>query len=142
MPEPKRSARVSGRLREELARLLRLEAKDPRVAPVLVSRVEMPDDLSFARVFYRLDPVTLGTTDIDERTIKRAQDGLRAATGMLRAKIARALALRTAPELRFEYDRSLEAENRVEALLREIEEEKHKPLSDKPALTSSMATGA
>ena len=48
----KRATRVSERLRDELARAVR-GLSDPRVEGAIVSRVEMTDDLSIARVHVR-----------------------------------------------------------------------------------------
>ena len=54
--------RVTERVREELARALTRDVGDPRLAHVVITRVEMPDDLQMARVLVRLttggeDPV-------------------------------------------------------------------------------------
>ena len=50
--EVKRAVRVSGRLREEMSRQL-AALRDPRLAGVLVTRVEMTDDLQLARIYVR-----------------------------------------------------------------------------------------
>ena len=54
MAEVKRSVRVAERLREVLSSLLLREVKDPRVANAIISRVQISDDLRFARVYFRL----------------------------------------------------------------------------------------
>ena len=46
----KRSARVAERVREEIAMALARDLEDPRLDHVVVTRVEMPDDLQLARV--------------------------------------------------------------------------------------------
>ena len=127
MAEFKRAARVTERLREELTVTLRREIRDPRVQRVLISRIEMPDDLQLATVFFRLEPdlTTPGApANDDPKAQKTALTGLRAAAGKLRHHAARGLGLRVAPELRFFYDTSPEAGGRVEALLREIDKER------------------
>ena len=64
MPGPvKRATRVAGRLREELAAALRA-LSDPRVQGVLVSRIEITDDLQTARVYVRRE---LGADDAEAR---------------------------------------------------------------------------
>ena len=50
--EVKRSARVAERMRVELATMLR-SLRDPRVVGALVTRIELTDDLSFARIYVR-----------------------------------------------------------------------------------------
>ena len=48
----KRSQRVASRMREELTLLLR-GMNDPRLVAPVITRVELTDDLSFARIFVR-----------------------------------------------------------------------------------------
>ena len=117
--EVKRSVRVAARLREELAILIVQEARDPRLAGVLVSRVEMPDDLRSARVYVRL---LEGGDDPARR--KEALTGLSRASGMLRREIGTLVGLRFAPELRFYYDAGQERVDRIEQLLEEVKREK------------------
>src|SRR5471030_257904 len=97
--EIKRATRVAERLREELAFLLSREVKDPRVKSVLISRVDMPDDLKMAKVQVRLME---GGDDLARR--KEALLGLAHAASMIRREVARRMSLRFAPELRFFYD--------------------------------------
>ena len=110
----KRSARVAERLREELSTLVR-DLRDPRVEGALVSRVEMTDDLQSAKVFVRRELGSQG--EGDTRALVK---GLTAASGRLRREVARLLALRYAPTLRFFYDDAPDAMTRVEEILREI----------------------
>lgn len=115
--EVKRSARVAERMREELSMLVR-SLRDPRVSGVLVTRVEMTDDLSFARIYVRKD---VGADD--ERDRRTLVKGLESAAGKLRGDLTRALALRVAPGLRFFYDEGIDHQTRVEEILREIADE-------------------
>jgi len=114
----KRSARVSERVREELARALTREVSDPRLSHVVITRVEMPDDLQMARVLVRL---TIGAEDPVAR--KKLMAGLVAASGLLRKRVGQSVGLRRAPELRFQYDEGQDASLRVEELLQEIKKE-------------------
>jgi ribosome-binding factor A len=113
MAAVKRASRVAGRMQQELSAALR-ELRDPRLEGVLVSRVELTDDLQSARVYVRRE---LGG---DEVAVKAALKGLGSAAGRLRKAAGQALGLRYAPELRFFYDESLDAVNRIEELLREV----------------------
>ena len=117
--EVKRSVRVAARLREELANLIAQDARDPRLAGVLVSRVEMPDDLRLARVYVRM---LEGGDDPARR--KEAMTGLARASGMLRREVGNRVGLRYAPELRFYYDAGQERVDRIEQLLEEVKREK------------------
>jgi ribosome-binding factor A len=114
----KRATRVAGRVREELASLLSQRVRDPRAAGVTITRVEMPDDLRRARVFFRL----LEGGD-DEARRDEATKGLGRAAGMLRAEVTKKVGLRYAPELVFEYDAGQEARDRMDRLFEEIRAE-------------------
>jgi ribosome-binding factor A len=116
MSSVKRATRVAVRLQEELAAALRALG-DPRLAGVLVSRIEMTDDLQSARVYVRREQGG------DPKAVKAALKALGAAAGRLRKSAGQALGLRYTPELRFFYDESLDAVSRVEELLREVKGE-------------------
>jgi ribosome-binding factor A len=87
----------------ELAQMIQHEIGDPRVGLVTISHVDVTADLKYARVLVtRLD-----NTDSEE---VKAQciEGLTRAAGFLRKHLAKRVDLRAMPELRFEYDRTLE----------------------------------
>jgi ribosome-binding factor A len=104
-------------MQEELAVALR-DMRDPRLEGVLISRVELTDDLQTARVYVRRE---LGG---DPAAVKATVKALGAASGRLRRIAGTALDLRYMPELRFFYDDSLDAVSRIEALLREVKDTK------------------
>jgi ribosome-binding factor A len=112
---PKRAVRVAERVREEIARALVRDLDDPRLALAVVIRVEMPDDLSIAKILVRL-----ADGGEDEAARKRLLAGLNAASGLLRKRVGQSVGLRRAPELRFFYDEGQDAMTRVEELLDEI----------------------
>ncbi len=99
--------------------LLTTKVRDPRLAGVLVSRVELSDDLRIARVFYRL----LEGGD-DASRLEGAKVGLGRAAGLFRKEISGALKLRSAPEFRFSYDAGQEARDRIDSLLEEVRRER------------------
>lgn len=112
----KRGVRVAERVREELSKLLSRKVRDPRAEGVIVSRVEMTDDLGLGKIFFRL-------LEPSESRILEAKKGLEKAKGLLRTELTKALKLRSAPELRFFYDEGIDAQNRIEQLLEEIKSE-------------------
>jgi len=120
----KRSVRLSARVAKEVAWALGRDVRDPRVANVTVTRVEMPDDLRTARVHVRL---LVGGDDEELR--KQALIGLGRAAGMLRKTISGRLGLRVTPELTFFYDEGVDDLTRIEMLLEEVkaEERARKP---------------
>lgn len=123
MADSHRTARVGERLRDELARALRQDLRDPRVERVVISRAEVTGDLQLATVLFRLLPDASGA-EPDAAARKQALAGLNAASGKLRSLLARPLGLRRVIELRFRFDEGLDASERVEQILHEIEGEK------------------
>ncbi len=122
-----RTARVAARVQEELAVLLR-SLGDPRLQGVFVSRVEMTDDLQTARVFVRHEQAG----ELPVKAQKALLKGFESASGRLRKDVARAVALRRAPELRFLYDSGQDSAHRVEEILREIRTEGEPPGGKSP----------
>lgn len=107
-----RSRRIAEQIQRELADLIRLELKDPRVCGlVTITDVEVSRDQSHAKVFFTL----LG----DERKIDQTTEGLKRATGFLRTQLGSRMKLRSVPQLDFRYDSSVE---RGVALSRLIDE--------------------
>ena len=107
-----RTERVADLIRQELGQLLEREVKDPRVGFVTVTKVEVTRDLHNARV---------GVTILgDEAQKKESLAGLAAAQKFLRYELAQRLGLRYTPALEFHLDQSLEGEQRIEELFRQI----------------------
>jgi ribosome-binding factor A len=107
-----RSSRIAEQIQRELAGLLRLELKDPRVSGlVTITDVEVSRDQSHAKVFFTL----LG----DESKIEETQNGLTRAAGFLRTQLAQRMKLRTVPQLEFKYDASVERGVRLSRLIDE-----------------------
>ncbi len=121
MPGPKRSVRVGEQLKVALADLLSREVSDPRLAGVVVTRVELTDDLGLLTAHIRM----LSGGD-DEKTRKAALEALKRASGMLKRELASRVKTRIVPELRFFYDEGQDRQTRVEALLHEIEDERRR----------------
>lgn len=115
-----RAVRVAQRMQEELGSILP-RLRDPRVTGVTVTRIQLSDDLSFARVFVRVGLVAEKPDEAGKKTFLK---GLEAATPRVRREVAELLNLQKAPELRFVYDEGMEHANRVEEILREIDHEK------------------
>jgi ribosome-binding factor A len=110
----RRTERVADLIREELARVLRRDAQDPRLARVTLTRVEVTPDLSQARVFWSC---LEGPGAPDAEAVA---DALEAAAPFLRRRLAEGLELRRVPQLGFRYDVALAGGDTTLALLREI----------------------
>ena len=106
----RRPERVAEMVLRELSQLLVRDLKDPRLRGVTLTRVKMSDDLRHGRVFF-------SHLEGHAHAAESAQ-GFRSAGGFIRGQIGRALQLRYAPELVFEFDPGLENAARVDSLLR------------------------
>jgi ribosome-binding factor A len=115
----KRSDRLGELIRKELSAIfMRGGLRDPRAEGVIVSAVRVTDDLGQARVYVRL----LGEANEAQKT--SLVDALSSAAGMLRRTLAPAIRTKSVPTLTFFWDDSIDRGLRMEALLREIAEER------------------
>jgi ribosome-binding factor A len=112
MSQGSRPDRVADQIRAELAGLLTREVKDPGIGFVTITSVRVTADLQLARVYYS----SLG----DETARRQTKRALERALPFLRRQIAARLRLRRAPELAFHFDDSLDRQDRIEEILREI----------------------
>ena len=108
----KRPKRVADMIKNEIALLLLSKVKDPRLTSVSIVNAEVTKDLRRAIVYYSV----LG----DDSQVKKAAEGLDRAKGFIRSHLARELGMRVTPELVFKQDRSMEQQEKMERLLKEI----------------------
>ena len=122
----RRSVRVAEAVREEVASFLTEGAKDPRIVGfVTVTGVDVTNDLRHARVY-----VSVMGSDEERKT---TLEGLESLAAHLRSRVARAVRLRTAPEIEFRLDLTVERAARIETLLSELhrdEGEKDRPADE------------
>jgi ribosome-binding factor A len=109
--QTRRSERIADQIQRELAELIRLEVRDPRVQLVTITAVELSRDKSHAKVFFTV----FGTEIEAQETLA----GLQRAAGFLRTSIAHRLTTRTVPDLHFAYDASIERGVRLSRLIDE-----------------------
>lgn len=104
-----RALKISEQIQRELAQMLALEVRDPRVKGVTITQVEVTPDLSHAKVLYVHPRGFEGE--------KEADAGFFSVNGFLRHGIAERLSIFKAPSLRFAYDRTFEEGTRLSALI-------------------------
>ncbi|NTV43422.1 MAG: 30S ribosome-binding factor RbfA [Syntrophobacteraceae bacterium] len=115
----KRSARVGDLVRKELADLLLRKVKDPRVAGVTITGVEVSPDLHHAKIFYCV------SGSLAEKDKENASKGLSKAKGYIRQELGKRLQMRYVPEVDFRYDPSFEYGDKIERLLKELHKDEH-----------------
>jgi ribosome-binding factor A len=117
----RRPERLAEEMREEIARMIVTEVKDPRLGFVTVTRVEVAHDLRYARVH-------VGVLGGEAEREKRLT-ALRSAAGFIRRELGRRLRIHHSPEVDFRYDKGIDATDRVARLLAE-EAAREKPAGE------------
>jgi ribosome-binding factor A len=113
----RRTERVNDLIREELGEILVREVNDPRLASGMVSitEVRVSPDLRYATVYFS----TLGSDEDHEAVLASLRQAAPYLHRLLRGRLRE---MRRVPELRFEFDPSLERGARLSALIREAAE--------------------
>jgi ribosome-binding factor A len=108
----KRAIRVGDQLLREMAELLMLKVKDPRVKGTTLTGIHLSNDLKNAKVYYSV----LG----GDQAVREAQAGLDSAKGYIKREIGLRLALKYMPDIIFKHDRTLEMGDQMEKLLKNL----------------------
>lgn len=103
--------RVAVEIQREVNEILRSDVRDPRVADVNITDVQVTGDLGQATIYYSL----LSKLASDAQ---KAQQGLDKATGLIRRELAHRMTMYKVPELTFKRDESVEYGNKIDELLR------------------------
>ena len=111
-----RPDRVGDQIRRDLSDMLtRGDVHDPGIGFITLTRVKVSSDLQVARVFY----TTLGDAQARDETAR----ALERATPFLRRQIGSRLRLRRVPEIEFRFDETIQHQDRIEQVLRDLREE-------------------
>lgn len=97
-------------IQKEVSLILLNDVKDPRIASVIITDVEVTGDLSWAKIFINFLP--------NEHDHAEIMDSLEKAKGFIRSKLSQQLKIRKVPQLIFEYDDSLDKGNRIDEILK------------------------
>jgi ribosome-binding factor A len=110
----KRSQRVSDLLREEIADIAIHRLKDPRIGFITVTGVDVTEDIKIAKVY-----VSVFRDEDKETTL----DILNSAKSFIRSELSKRLRMKTIPSIEFRLDTSIEYGDKIEKLLKKIEEQ-------------------
>jgi ribosome-binding factor A len=109
-----RPERVAELVQREVTDILSRKLRDPRLAGVTVTDVEVTPDLKVATIF---------VSTLEGGAAREAALGaLGRAARVVRRELAPRLGLREVPEVRFRFDESIERGARVDDLLRRIKD--------------------
>lgn len=104
-----KAGRAGSEIQKELGNIILFEAKDEDFKNVVITAVDVSDDLSFAKVYF---------TTIDDR--EKVTSDLNNAAGFFRSLLAERLEIRHTPELRFIFDESIEYGQKIEKIIEEL----------------------
>jgi ribosome-binding factor A len=116
MPSTKRLEKLTKVILRRAAEVVAHELKDPRLGLVTITRVDLAEDLRYARIHWSV----LG----DESERSRSSHALDHARGHVQSLIAQVLQTRVTPIISFHYDESIEGAVRMGRLLDELRQER------------------
>lgn len=106
------------RINEELVRtisyILANESTDKLLKTITITGADVSDDLSFAKIYFT------SLSDLNKNDITKE---VNEASKMVRKFVASKMNLRQTPNLRFIYDESIEYGNRIESIIKKINEQ-------------------
>jgi len=112
--EFKRTDRVAEQLQRELAQIIQLEVRDPRVGMVTVCAVDLSRDLHYATVY-----VTFLGIDETVKATQAAIDILNDASSFIRIQIGKRMRMRAVPHVKFKFDESISRGRDLSSLIDE-----------------------
>ena len=113
-----RAQRVSEELRKIISQILLEELNDPRLGFITITRIEVTDDLRYARVFYSV----LG----DEGQKASTAEALGEHLSRIRRMAVESINMKFAMEIKFEVDPSIDHSFRIDSILKQIKKPEEK----------------
>ncbi|NLO23089.1 MAG: 30S ribosome-binding factor RbfA [Fibrobacter sp.] len=108
----RRTDRLGELFKIEISKLLQKGLKDPRVGFATIHRVDITEDLSYAKIMVSV----LGSDKEKQDTLI----GLRNSAGFIRQFLGKGIKIRKIPELQFILDENLEHAHRIESILHDL----------------------
>ncbi|MFN7064560.1 MAG: 30S ribosome-binding factor RbfA [Aquificaceae bacterium] len=96
--------RFAKQLKEEIAKLVLTELKDPRLKGVIITGIELSEDMSLAKVYF---------TTLEEGREEEAQGALQHAEGFLRRILLKNLKVKRLPRITFLFDKDLKGMEKI-----------------------------
>ena len=88
-----------------------METKNQKLKSVVLTGVEITNDLSYAKVYY---------TVLDNVDKKEIEESLEKNKSFIRGQLSKRVDIRHTPELRFYFDNSIEYGDRIEKIISDI----------------------
>ena len=123
--EFKRTDRVAEQLQRELAQIIQLEVKDPRIGMVTVCAVDLSRDLHYATVYVTF----LGIEETTKAT-SEAVAVLNDAASFIRVQIGKRMRMRAVPHVKFLFDESISRGRDLSSLIEKARDKDGSPSGD------------
>ena len=114
----RRTDRLGELLRHEISGMLGTVVKDPRIGMATISRVEVTEDLSYAKVFVSV----LGSDKDHVDTLI----GLNRSAGYMRSLLFKSIKIRQMPLIQFVLDEGLDHSLKIQSILSELRQKGEK----------------
>lgn len=109
----KRSERVKEQMLKVVNDVIKHEVKDPRIGFVTITRIELTENLRFAKIYVSV----MGSEDEQAKSFK----GIKSAAPFIRSRIGKNMRIKKLPELSFILDHGQEDSDRINRLMHQIE---------------------
>ena len=99
--------RIESNIAREISRIILEEIQNETIKNVSITNVTVDEDLTFAKVYFMTR----------ESNTKCIEDELNKASSFIRKNLAHSLDMRSTPELRFVYDKSMDYTRKIESII-------------------------
>lgn len=103
--------RISSNIMKEISYILETEVKDKNIKFVTITDCKVTNDLSFAKVYYRI---------LNDSYREETSKALKNASSFIRKQLSDRIDIRHIPEIIFVYDESIDYGNKIEKIIEEI----------------------
>ena len=107
-----RTERIEEEIKKVASHVIDQELKDPRLSGLIsITKVSVTKDLKYCKIFVSV----LGSQDIEE-TMKALKSG----AGVVRKAIGDNIRMHSTPEVKFEFDDSLEYGEKIQRIIKDL----------------------
>jgi len=107
--------KIENTIMRDISDILRKHAGNKYLQEVTVTAVEITADLSYAKIYY---------TVLNDDNFNDVEEALDSAVGFIRTELAKVIEMKKVPELSFVYDSSIEYGEKIENVIKELNDKK------------------
>ena len=114
MPSYKTS-KISSDLTRVISEILFNSARDELLKTITITGAKVSKDLSYAKIYF---------TSLSDLSKEKLEYEMKEASPFIRSEVAKILDMRHTPVLEFKYDETIEYANKIEGIIKEINDAK------------------